>query len=323
MSEYTVALDVYNGPLDLLLFLIRRDEVDVHDIPIARVTEQYLKYIDLLQQLDPDAVSEFLVLAATLMEIKSRMLLPTPPPEEGDEEIADPRLELVRQLLEYKKFKDAARYLEDTADVQAQKHPRIPVAPPKPADEVELENLDIWDLFDAFNRLLEQTGGRRDAVHTVGVDDTPLALHAEDIVDALQRANGSKKFEEIFAGRDKPEMIGLFLALLELIRNRRVRISQDKAFGTIWIHLLDATPMDIEEGLREFDDRGEPDEGEAVPDGFHREGDTEPVEDGAVGSMDRDDAEAAYLLVKNPSQNCGAEASRGLKPAARENGATR
>ena len=249
MNEYTVALDVYNGPLDLLLFLIRREEVDIHDIPIARITEQYVKYISLLQQLDPDSVSEFLVLAASLMEIKSRMLLPTPPPDEGDEDIADPRMELVRQLLEYKKFKDAARYLEDSADLQAQKFPRVPIVPPKPTDELELDNLDIWDLFDAFNRLLEQTGQRRDAVHKVGVDDTPIALHAEDIVDSIEHAGGSQKFEEIFLGRTKAEMIGLFLALLELIRNRRIRVSQDRPFATIWIHLLDATPLDIEADL--------------------------------------------------------------------------
>ena len=101
MSEdYKVQLDSYNGPLDLLLFLIRREEVDIYDIPIARITEQYLAYVDLLKQLDPNYIGEFLVMAATLMEMKSRTLVPTPPPEEDDEEIVDPRLELVHQLLE-------------------------------------------------------------------------------------------------------------------------------------------------------------------------------------------------------------------------------
>ncbi len=243
MSEYRVALDIYHGPLDLLLFLIKRDEIDIYDIPISRITEQYLSYVGLLQALDPELVSEFLVLAATLMEIKSRTLLPNPPAEEGDEEILDPRMELVRQLLEYKKFKDAARSLEDSASERALRFERQPVIPTAAADEVPLENLDIWDLFAAFNRLLAQTG-KAGAVHHVGVDDTPLTLHAEDIVDSIQRAGGSQDFVDIFTGRTRAEMIGLFLALLELIRQRRIRAVQDRPFGPILIHLLDPTPLD-------------------------------------------------------------------------------
>lgn len=245
VTEYKVSLDVYNGPLDLLLFLIRREEIDIYDIPIARITEQYLEYVELLAQLDPDAVSEFLVLAATLMEVKSRTLLPTPPPPEADDEIMDPRLELVRQLLEYKKFKDAARYLDDAVDRQSRRFPRSPVLPPRSPDEIDLESLDIWDLFDAFNKLLEQTG-RTDPIHHVGVDDTPIALHAEDILDSIERAGGTQKFEEIFSGRSKAEMIGLFLALLELIRAQRIRVTQDRPFAAIWIQLLDNTPLDVE-----------------------------------------------------------------------------
>ena len=248
MTDYKVAIDVYNGPLDLLLYLIRRDEVDIYDIPISRVTAQYLEYVELLHQLDPEGVSEFLVLAATLMEIKSRTLLPVPPPEEVEEEIVDPRLELVRQLLEYKKFKDAAQGLEHSAIERAQKYSRSPVAPPKAPDEIELDNLDVWDLVGAFQRLLDQTG-QREAVHKVGIDDTPIALHAEDIVDSIERAGGTQKFDEIFTGRTRPEMIGLFLALLELIRQRRVRASQDRAFDSIYLHLLEPTD---EEDAREF-----------------------------------------------------------------------
>ncbi len=242
MTEYRVALDVYQGPLDLLLFLIKREEVDIHDIPIARITAQYIAYVDLLRQLDPEVVSEFLVLAATLMEIKSRALLPRPPALDTDDEIVDPRLELVRQLLEYKKYKDAARALEEAATERAQQHERRPVLPDEPRDEIELENLEIWDLFDAFNRLLEQIGKAK-PVHQVGVDDTPMALHAEDILDSIQRAGGIQPFEEIFAGRIRAEMIGLFLALLELIRQQRIQVSQDRPFGVILIHLLDPTPL--------------------------------------------------------------------------------
>ncbi|MFH1107585.1 MAG: segregation/condensation protein A [Planctomycetota bacterium] len=243
MTDYRVALDIYNGPLDLLLFLIRRDEIDIYDIPIARITQQYLQYVDLLNQLDPEIVSEFLVLAATLMEIKSRMLLPHPPQEQMDEEIVDPRLELVRQLLEYKTYKDAARSLEEAAAERALRHERRPTLPEGDTDEIPLENLDIWDLFEAFNRLLTQIG-KTGGVHQVGVDDTPVALHAEDILDSIQRAGGTETFEEIFTGRSRAEMIGLFLALLELIRQRRIRAIQDRPFGPILIRLLDPTPLD-------------------------------------------------------------------------------
>lgn len=243
VSGYKVALEVYNGPLDLLLFLIRREEIDIHDIPIARITEQYVKYVDLLRALDPESVGDFLVLAATLMELKSRVLLPTPPPEEVDEDVLDPRLELVRQLLEYKKYKDAARDLDHAASERSLKHARSPVLPPRDEDEIELENLEIWDLFEAFNKLLEQTG-RLSAVHEVGIDDTPIALHAEDILDALGRSGGAQRFEEVFAGRTRPEMIGLFLALLELIRQLRVRATQDRPFSPIMLELLDRRPLD-------------------------------------------------------------------------------
>lgn|GEM_PF-306574 len=242
MTDYRVALDVYQGPMDLLLFLIKRDEIDIYDIPISHITEQYLQYVDLLQELDPEVIGDFLVLAATLMEIKSRSLLPRPPVVEDVEELADPRLELVRQLLEYKRFKDAAYSLGEAAEERAQQHARVPALPPEPEDSTDLENLEVWDLFEAFNRLLEQTG-KRSAYHKVGVDDTPITLHAEDILDSLQRAGGDQQFEEIFVGRNRGEMIGLFLALLELIRQRRVRVRQDSPSATILVTLLDATPL--------------------------------------------------------------------------------
>ena len=244
MTDYKVALDIYNGPLDLLLFLIKRDEIEIYDIPIARIAEQYLSYVAVLKEIDPEAVAEFLVLAATLMEIKSRTLLPRPPVVEGeDEDLSDPRFELVRQLLEYKKFKDAARRLEHAAEERSLRHERQPVLPPKAPDEVDLESVDIWSLFEAFNRLLQQIG-KTGGFHQVGVDDTPITLHATDIVDSLQRADGRQSFEEIFRGRTRPEMIGLFLALLELIRQRRIRAVQERALGPILIELLDAAPLD-------------------------------------------------------------------------------
>ncbi len=259
MDDYKVKLDAYSGPLDLLLFLIRREEIEIYDIPIAEITRQYLEYVQFLQQIDPEAVSEFLVLAATLMEIKSRMLLPHPSAETEDAPFEDPRGELVRQLLEYKAFKETARRLEHAADVQAQRFPRHPVLPDEPTDSVELDGVDIWDLFRAFKRLLEQVG-QASPVHRVEIDDTPIALHADDILDSLQRCEGLQKFEAVFLGRSRAEMIGLFLALLELIRQRRIRVSQDQPFGEILIHLLDPTPLgsEVDEATPSAEDSIEP-----------------------------------------------------------------
>lgn len=243
MSEYRVTLDAYNGPLDLLLFLIRRDEIDIYDIPISRITAQYVEYVEALEKLDPEAAGEFLVLAATLIEIKSRTLLPKPPIEEDEEELLDPRSELVRQLLEYKKFKDAAYSLEDAAEERANRFERRPALPVSDPSEIELDNVEVWDLFEAFNRILDQIG-KKSAVHTVSKDDTPMALHAADILDVLQRGDGSEEFIAVFAGRNRAQMVGLFLALLELIRQHRVRARQDGAMGPILLVLLDPTPLD-------------------------------------------------------------------------------
>ena len=289
MSDYRVALDIYHGPLDLLLFLIKRDEIDIYDIPISRILKQYLEYFELLKAIDPEIVSEFLVLAATLMEIKSRTLLPTPPPDQHEEEIVDPRMELVRQLLEYKRFKDAAHSLEDSALERSMRFERKPTLPEAAPDEISLENVDIWDLFDAFNRLLAQTG-KTGGVHQVGVDDTPITLHAADIVDSIERSGGTQHFAEIFTGRTRPEMIGLFLALLELIRQRRIRVIQDRPFGPILIRLLDATPLDaVEEELEAAAQSGE-----SAPGPFmHREGvptTLAPIED-ATDDEEWDDAD--------------------------------
>ncbi|MEK6675060.1 MAG: segregation/condensation protein A [Planctomycetota bacterium] len=242
MSDYRVNLKAYSGPLDLLLFLIRRSEVDIHDIPIAEVTRQYMEYIHVLKHLDPDSAGEFLVLAATLMEIKSRVLLPRPPIEEESGPLIDPRSELVRQLLAYQEFKEKARYLEESGDIHSQRFPRAPVLPHDLREGKELENVDVWDLFHAFQRLWDQVG-KTGPVHKVEVDETPLSLHADDILDSVDKAGGAQPFDIIFTGRRRAEMIGMFLALLELIRQKRIRASQDSPFGPILIHLLDRSSL--------------------------------------------------------------------------------
>ena len=269
MNEYRVNLDIYNGPLDLLLYLIRRDEVDIYDIPIARVTAQYVRYVDLLKELDANLAGEFLVMAATLMEIKTRMLLPAAPADQGEEaaELSDPRAELVRQLLEYKAFKDAAGELGDAAAEQAMRFPR-PHAPAPGTGEVELEDVHVWNLVDAFAEVLKGIGQADDKQEVI-YDDTPIELHAADILDRLHR-HGPVTFARIFEGRTaRAEIVGLFMALLELVRVGKVLVGQDRNFGRIRVLLNPQPPA------------------EGAPEHFAPQGlapDDEPPEDQAAGS---------------------------------------
>jgi segregation and condensation protein A len=245
MSEgYRVQLDVFTGPLDLLLYLIRRDELDIQDIPIARLTEQYLAYVHVLEQIDPNAAGEFLVMASTLVELKSRALLPTPPLEPMDDDLADPRTTLVRQLLEYKRFKDAAQELRRAGDERAQRFPRSPADLPKELQGVELEEAQVWDLLEAFGRVMTAIG-RGPSQHEVQYDDTPIELYQAEIVAVL--AQETATFQALFDGRtSRSEIIGRFLAILELIRSGRVRAEQDRNFGTIYLFLMEPPEPEAE-----------------------------------------------------------------------------
>jgi len=243
---YKVDLEVFSGPLDLLLYLIRQEEVEIADIPIARITEQYLAHLELMQQVNVNVAGEFLLMAATLMEIKSRMLLPRPE-REGEEEAEDPRADLIRQLIEYKKFKDAARALGARAADQALKFTRGAAATleaERPAPEelpIDLGELTIWDLLAAFRVILSQTS--LDTTRHIVLDERPAVTHCNDLLDEL-RPRGTATLRELFdpaAGR--AALISAFLALLELIRRRRVRVEQAGQHGGIRIVLLDDTPV--------------------------------------------------------------------------------
>ena len=237
-KEYRVKLDVYNGPLDLLLYLIRRDELDIYDIPIAHITDQYCKYVEVIKDVDLTLAGEFMVMAASLIELKTRMLLPRAPAEQGDEDVLDPRLELVRQLLEYKRFKDAAKELGESAQVAAARYRsalrKESLGLDKQSEDLDLRDVAVWDLLEAFDKLMEATlAGKYQ--HEVIYDDTPIDLHEADIMDRLIK-EGPLSFNEIFRGRfNKSEIIGLFLALLELIKQKRVRAEQSAATEEIYI----------------------------------------------------------------------------------------
>jgi segregation and condensation protein A len=232
--EYLVDLDAFRGPLDLLLYLVKREEVDVRDIPIARVAEQFKHYLDVLTLVDVERAGDFLVMAATLMEIKSRLLLPGTEEPAGPEE--DPRQELVRQLLQYKQFKDAAALLEARAEEHNRRLARHPVAPPA-ADPAQapLQAVELWDLVSAFGRLMRETLAL--APQHIVNDTTPLHVYMAQILDQLRQAR-RLPFSALFTPPySRGRLIGLFLAILELTKQHRLLPEQGSPFADIWVAL--------------------------------------------------------------------------------------
>ncbi|MEN0019999.1 MAG: segregation/condensation protein A [Planctomycetota bacterium] len=253
-TDYTVQLDAFEGPLDLLLYLTRQAEVDIADIPIAEITEQYLGFLEHLDRIDIDKAGEFLLMAATLMEIKSRLLQPREAGSERtdrskDEEI-DPRAELIEQLLAYKRYRDAADAFEARLESWSRRFPTGKAAHDKDAlreasgeDElVDLGDVDALTLARAFAAISESVNFERLGEHEVLDDDTPIELHQADLVDRLQRAEGSSlSLRSVFEGRRRGEMIGLFIATLELVRQRKLSVAVDDA-GEVTLGLREPEP---------------------------------------------------------------------------------
>jgi segregation and condensation protein A len=249
LADYRVNLDIFAGPLDLLLYLVRKEEVDIYDISIAKITDQYIHYIELLKSLDIDLAGDFLVMAATLMQIKSAMLLPKAEPDSallGEEDLADPRAELIRQLLEYKKFKDAANLLNAAADEQKERFPRpgtiVERLKPGAEPEIDIEQVSIWDLLEAFDLIRKATGTIGDISRIK--DDTPIDLYQIEILHRLQ-TEGPMTFERLFETRtNRIAMVGLFLALLELIREKLVWAKQKASSSSIYLRPLTDEPAE-------------------------------------------------------------------------------
>jgi segregation and condensation protein A len=230
--EYQVDLDVFHGPLDLLLYLVKRDEIDLRDIPIARVAEQFVEFLGVLPVIDVERAGEFLVMAATLMELKSKLLLPRTEEQSAQEE--DPRQELVRQLLEYKRFKDAAALLEQQAERQGCRLPRQPL-PAAPSGPAPLRPVELWDLVSAFGRLLRETLAL--APQQISFDQTPLHVYTEMVLERL-RHEGRLPLSALFTPpHTRSRLVGFFLAILELTRSFCIWAEQDEVFGDIWVSL--------------------------------------------------------------------------------------
>lgn len=236
-SDYKVKLEVFEGPLDLLLYLIKKEEVDIYDIPIERITNQYMEYLTLMQMLNLEVAGEFLVMAATLMYIKSRMLLPADQQvtDTEAEEGEDPRWELIRQLVEYKKFKDAALQLgqreEQQANIFSRRSPDLGIEIDK---DVPLAEVGIFDLINAFNDVLKKASARDD-FHEILEERFTVSDKIEEILYTL-RNRSEMIFSELFANASsRTEIVVTFLALLELIRLKRLKVQQAEAFGEIHV----------------------------------------------------------------------------------------
>ncbi len=237
LSDYRIHLDLFEGPLDLLLYLVRRSEVDVVEIPIARITSQFVEFIEVLEFIDLDLIGDFLVMASTLIEIKSRLVLPQAEDEIPDDLPTDgPHGELIQKLLEYKKYKDAAQMLEDRAAEWQERFPRLSAERPQTGKNPAIDHIkevELWDLVSALGRVL-----RHKTVESEGrikYSDTPISVHMERIARTVRdegRSTFSSFFRELVT---RNQIVGVFLGILELIRHHHFRAEQPVLDGEIWI----------------------------------------------------------------------------------------
>jgi segregation and condensation protein A len=236
-TYYKVKIEVFEGPLDLLLYLIKKDEVDIYSVSIERITNQYLEYLNTFRMLDLEIAGEFVVMAANLIYIKSRSLLPVdqgPPEEESDEE--DPRWDLIRQLIEYKKFKDAAMQLQRWEIAQEGIIPRIAGKPKlNDAETLLKEEVGIFDLISAFQKVLRKLEKRRDDLREIFEENFTVSEKIDFILETITPERPAT-FSSLFAAAaSRTEIVVTFLALLELMRLKQLRVIQVAPFADIEI----------------------------------------------------------------------------------------
>ncbi|REJ86570.1 MAG: chromosome segregation protein ScpA [Planctomycetota bacterium] len=240
--SYRVQLELFEGPLDLLLYLVRRNEVDVVELPIARITAQFQEFLEILQMIDLDIAGDFVVMASTLAEVKSRLVLPQPEEEAAEEEIEpllegdDARSELIQRLLDYKKYKDAATDLEDRAAEWQERYPRLSDERPKVAKDHaadRIKEVELWDLISALGRVLRRSDVQEE--QRIRYDDTPIHVYVDQIGTRV-RAEGPVRFSTLFDSETiRSKIVGMFLAILELLRHHGFRATQESVFGDITV----------------------------------------------------------------------------------------
>jgi segregation and condensation protein A len=241
MSEYQVKFEVFEGPLDLLLYLIKKEEVDIYSVNLTKLSTQFIEYIEMMREFDLEIAGEFLVMASTLMYIKSRELLPVEQQavvedEEGGE---DPRWELIRQLVEYKKFKDAAAQLQTLEARQEGVFPRLPIKPQFEEEKATKQDISVFDLLNAVNAVLKRFE-KRDNPREIFEDKWTVSEKIEMIVRVMEKGV-AVRFSELFEdAMSRSEVVCTFLALLELIRLKQLVCGQSSDFGEIEIRKRDA-----------------------------------------------------------------------------------
>lgn len=235
-ADYKVGLDIYNGPLDLLLFLIRERELDIHDIPISEITEQFLAHLEIVKRIDVDRAGDFLLMAATLMLIKSRMLLPGPIEEDEHDEELDPRTDLVRQLLEYKQFRDASHGLAIAERIRDLRFEGGLEGPPEAGPDAGklLADVGVGDLLLAFERMMRETLAEVD--HQVFREELPLRDVEARIAARLEA--GPVLFRDLFdERRDRLYIVSVFLCLLEMLKRKRIEVDRGRDIVELQIRL--------------------------------------------------------------------------------------
>lgn len=233
-QKYEVKLETFEGPLDLLLHLVNRYEIDIYDIPVATITEQYMNYIHQMQSLELNIASEYLVMASTLLAIKSQMLLPTQEVDEIEDEFEeDPREELVQKLLEYQKYKQAAVELKEKEDQAI--YTRTPKDNAKLEKRTEPNSLDLYDMLDAVQQMLDRKKWNEPLTSTIERTEIPVEERMEQILEQLRDTKKDLLFDELFEYPNKSHIVVTFVALLELLKNKLIYCKQAEHFGAIYL----------------------------------------------------------------------------------------
>ncbi|MGP4076966.1 segregation/condensation protein A [Halobacillus sp. K22] len=247
-KSYQVKVDGFEGPLDLLLHLVNRYEIDIYNIPVSKITDQYMNYIHTMRELELDLASEYLVMAASLLAIKSQMLLPNPTLEEVDEEgfEEDPREELMRKLIEYRKYKQAAEGLKEK-EVEAN---RIYTRPPMRQEEVQEEapainpgEASIYDMIHAMSKMLSRTKAEEQVQETkIKRDEVPIQLRMEEILTQVDLQEGGTSFYQLFKKRSRPHIVVTFMAILELMKSNDIVCVQQQHFEELIVFKMEDAP---------------------------------------------------------------------------------
>ncbi|MFD2925857.1 segregation/condensation protein A [Halobacillus naozhouensis] len=246
-ESYHVKLEGFEGPLDLLLHLINRYEIDIYDIPVSTITEQYMNYVHAMQELELNVASEYLVMAATLLAIKSQMLLPSIPGDELDveEEEEDPRDELINRLIEYKKYKEAADELKKK-ELEANRiytRPQMDLTEFGEEQDVVEGEASIYDMIAAMSHLMERSRGVKSADTTIKRDEVSIRTRMDDILQQIDRSNQGQglHFSQLFVERSKPHTVVTFIAILELMKSKEVKCVQQNHFDELIVYKMEET----------------------------------------------------------------------------------